>query len=245
MAEGVAKTAVDAGPARLLDWEEAFLDATFITAKKGAPQSVKHVAGKVRSAWWWSTATAYLSERTCVRAVGRLTESTLAQVKVPRKGCRRPRSYLKRVIADRRLRFRRLEDAAPQTANRADCSQPEEHPPDSRTNASCVAAASAGKSRVPTPGCKTSVASRCVTTASLPCFRASSTAPASSSLSGIYATGSSALKAGAHSALTIRTWRFLINRGKEPEKPRSITTPRVGRLVGRSPPTDTDICLAW
>jgi hypothetical protein len=48
---------------KLLDWEEAFLDATFITAKKGAPQSAKPVAGKVRSAWWWSTAAAYLSER--------------------------------------------------------------------------------------------------------------------------------------------------------------------------------------
>jgi hypothetical protein len=47
---------------RLLDWEEAFLDATFITAKKGARQPAKHVAGEVRSAWWWSTATAYLSE---------------------------------------------------------------------------------------------------------------------------------------------------------------------------------------
>ncbi len=48
---------------RLLDWEEAFLDATFITAKKGARRSAKPVAGKVRSAWWWSTAAAYLSER--------------------------------------------------------------------------------------------------------------------------------------------------------------------------------------
>jgi hypothetical protein len=47
---------------RLLDWEEAFLDATFITAKKGAPLSAKHVAGKVRSAWWWSTAREYRSE---------------------------------------------------------------------------------------------------------------------------------------------------------------------------------------
>jgi hypothetical protein len=45
---------------RLLDWEEAFLDATFITAKKGARQPAKHVAGKVRSAWWWSTARAFL-----------------------------------------------------------------------------------------------------------------------------------------------------------------------------------------
>ena len=48
---------------KLLDWEEAFLDATFVIAKKGAPRSERPVAGKVRSAWWWSTATAYLSER--------------------------------------------------------------------------------------------------------------------------------------------------------------------------------------
>ena len=47
---------------KLLDWEEAFLDATFITAKKGALQSGRRVVGKVRSAWWWSTAAAYLSE---------------------------------------------------------------------------------------------------------------------------------------------------------------------------------------
>ena len=31
--------------------------------KKGALPSAQHVAGKVRSAWWWSTAVAYLSER--------------------------------------------------------------------------------------------------------------------------------------------------------------------------------------
>ena len=36
-------------PAPMLDWEEAFLDATFITAKKGARQSAKHVAGKVHA----------------------------------------------------------------------------------------------------------------------------------------------------------------------------------------------------
>ena len=47
----------------LLDWEEAFLDATFVLAKKGAPRSERRVVGKVRSAWWWSTAKAYLSER--------------------------------------------------------------------------------------------------------------------------------------------------------------------------------------
>jgi len=48
---------------KLLGWEEAFLDATFVTAQKGALPSAQHVAGKVGSAWWWSTAAAYLSER--------------------------------------------------------------------------------------------------------------------------------------------------------------------------------------
>ena len=89
---------------RLLDWEEAFLDATFVTAKKGVRQSAKPVVGKVRSAWWWSTATAYLSERNLRPrrpAECRLAESTLAAVKVPRRGRGRPRSHLKRVIADR------------------------------------------------------------------------------------------------------------------------------------------------
>ena len=89
---------------RLLDWEEAFLDATFVTAKKGARQSAKPVVGKVRSAWWWSTATAYLSERNLRPrnwpSAGS-AESTLAAVKVPRQGRGRPRSHLKRVIADR------------------------------------------------------------------------------------------------------------------------------------------------
>jgi hypothetical protein len=65
---------------RLLDWEEAFLDATFITAKKGARQSAKHVAGKVRSAWWWSTAAAYLSE------------CNLRPRRLPNAGSRRARS---------------------------------------------------------------------------------------------------------------------------------------------------------
>jgi len=48
---------------KLLDWDEAFLDATFVIAKKGAVQSERPVAGKVRSAWWWSTTKVYLSER--------------------------------------------------------------------------------------------------------------------------------------------------------------------------------------
>ena len=43
---------------KLLGREVAFLDATFVTAKKRALPSARHLAGKVRSAWRWSTAAA-------------------------------------------------------------------------------------------------------------------------------------------------------------------------------------------
>ena len=65
---------------KLLDWDEAFLDATFVIAKKGAVQSERPVAGKVRSAWWWSTARAFLSE------------CNLRPRKLPNAGSRRARS---------------------------------------------------------------------------------------------------------------------------------------------------------
>ena len=63
VAEGMAALLARLDERKLLDWEEAFLDATFVMAKKGAAQSERPVAGKVRSAWWWSTARVYLSER--------------------------------------------------------------------------------------------------------------------------------------------------------------------------------------
>jgi hypothetical protein len=47
---------------RLLDWEEAFLDASFAPAKKGAPESEKPNVAKARSGWWWSTARVFLWE---------------------------------------------------------------------------------------------------------------------------------------------------------------------------------------
>jgi transposase len=46
----------------LLDWQEAFIDASFAPAKKGAPQSGKPRGGKARSGWWWSTARVFLWE---------------------------------------------------------------------------------------------------------------------------------------------------------------------------------------
>lgn len=47
---------------RLLDWEEAFIDASFAPAKKGAPRSGKPGGGRARSGWWWSTARVFLWE---------------------------------------------------------------------------------------------------------------------------------------------------------------------------------------
>ena len=47
---------------QLLDWNEAFLDATFITAKKGALEWVQPGVERARSAWWWSMARAFLWE---------------------------------------------------------------------------------------------------------------------------------------------------------------------------------------
>jgi hypothetical protein len=44
-----------------LDWSEAFLDATFAPAKKGAPASASHARVRGRSLWYWSTARVFLS----------------------------------------------------------------------------------------------------------------------------------------------------------------------------------------
>ena len=46
----------------LLDWEEAFIDASFAPAKKGAPDSGKPNEARARSGWWWSTARIFLWE---------------------------------------------------------------------------------------------------------------------------------------------------------------------------------------
>ena len=46
----------------VLDWEESFIDATFIPAKKGARGLEKPRGGRERSAWWWSTARVFLWE---------------------------------------------------------------------------------------------------------------------------------------------------------------------------------------
>ncbi len=88
---------------RLLDWEEAFLDATFVTAKKGARQSAKPVVGKVRVHGGGRRQRHTCRSATCVRATGRVQ----AGRKHARSGegsasrARPAALHLKRVIADR------------------------------------------------------------------------------------------------------------------------------------------------
>jgi transposase len=45
-----------------LQWETAFIDGTFASAKKGGPTSVRPSVGKVQSAWYWSSVRAFLWE---------------------------------------------------------------------------------------------------------------------------------------------------------------------------------------
>ena len=51
----------DLNEAGWLDWEEAFVDASFFPAKKGANASEKRNAAREQSAWWWRTAGEFLS----------------------------------------------------------------------------------------------------------------------------------------------------------------------------------------
>jgi|BogFormECP12_OM1_1039635.scaffolds.fasta_scaffold60795_1 transposase len=46
----------------LLDWEETFMDGSFVPAKKGAQESVRPSGVRERSGWWWSMARVFLWE---------------------------------------------------------------------------------------------------------------------------------------------------------------------------------------
>lgn len=69
----------------ILDWEEAFVDATFIPAKKGARRSGKQRGAKEQSTWWWSMARVFLWEAiprlprqlrsSCLRASCKISKS--------------------------------------------------------------------------------------------------------------------------------------------------------------------------
>jgi len=58
-----------------LDWSEAFLDATFAPAKKGALASGSHARVRAQSSWYWSTARVFLSECTFRLPTGRKSTS--------------------------------------------------------------------------------------------------------------------------------------------------------------------------
>ena len=54
-----------------LQWETAFIDGTFAPAKKGAPTSARPSAGKVQSAWYWSSVRVFLWESPLPRRLRR------------------------------------------------------------------------------------------------------------------------------------------------------------------------------
>ena len=59
-----------------LQWETAFIDGTFAPAKKGAPTSAKPSAGKVQSAWYWSSVRVFLWESPLPRRRPRKSRSS-------------------------------------------------------------------------------------------------------------------------------------------------------------------------
>lgn len=47
-----------------LDWSEAFIDGSFASAKKGAPELERPSGARGQSGWWWSMARVFLWEYT-------------------------------------------------------------------------------------------------------------------------------------------------------------------------------------
>ena len=48
---------------QLLDWDETFLDGSFVSAKKGALELAKPSGARARSGWYWSMARGFHWER--------------------------------------------------------------------------------------------------------------------------------------------------------------------------------------
>ncbi len=59
-----------------LDWSEAFVDASFVPAKKGGAGLGPPRGGRAQSLWWWSTARVFLSETTWTVPVRRRSSSS-------------------------------------------------------------------------------------------------------------------------------------------------------------------------
>jgi transposase len=46
---------------KLLSWQESFIDATFMPAKRGVSRSARLAKGRAQSAWWWQAARVFQS----------------------------------------------------------------------------------------------------------------------------------------------------------------------------------------
>lgn len=46
----------------LLSWQESFIDATFMPAKRGVSKSARLAKGREQSSWWWQAAKGFQSE---------------------------------------------------------------------------------------------------------------------------------------------------------------------------------------
>ena len=45
----------------LIDWQETFIDATFMPAKRGVSKSARLAKGRAQSSWWWQAAAGFQS----------------------------------------------------------------------------------------------------------------------------------------------------------------------------------------
>lgn len=59
-----------------LQWEQAFIDGSFVPAKKGALRSGKPSGARARSGWWWSTARVFHWEFMSPRRTSRRSVSS-------------------------------------------------------------------------------------------------------------------------------------------------------------------------
>lgn len=66
----------------VLDWNECFMDATFMAAKKGVSPSEKLAKGRAQSAWFWQTVKVYHSASSLPlrRLANRLSPSKRSQL---------------------------------------------------------------------------------------------------------------------------------------------------------------------
>lgn len=66
----------------MINWQETFIDATFMPAKRGASRSATLAKGRVQSSWWWQAAKVFHSEfsRRLRTLTNRLSQSKRSEV---------------------------------------------------------------------------------------------------------------------------------------------------------------------